>query len=119
MEWFVPDGFIPTETKMTSHESMCLLNISDIDATVTFGAYFEEQEPAFSQPVILPGRRAVHFRTDEPDRVGGLQIPAGVPYAFTVSSDIPVLAQYSRLDTTQGAYALITTIPAGRDDGSD
>lgn len=113
-EWFVPDGFIPTETKMTSHESICLLNVGDVDAQVVFGAYFEGREPEFSDPVPVPGRRAMHLRTDDPDRVGGLRIPAGVPYALTVTSDVPVLAQYSRLDTTDGAYTLITTIPDGR-----
>ena len=45
----------------------------------------------------------------------GLHIPAGVPCALMVTSNIPVLAQYSRLDTTQGAYTLLNATPTGRD----
>lgn len=45
----------------------------------------------------------------------GLHIPAGVPYARMVTSNIPGLAQYSRLDTTQGAYTLTNATPTGRD----
>jgi hypothetical protein len=77
-------------------------------------AYFADCDPRLSDPVLLPAQRAGR-RTDDPDKMGGLHIPAGVPYALTVTSDIPVLAQYSRLDTTQGAYTLMTATPTGRD----
>ena len=45
----------------------------------------------------------------------GLHVPARVPYALMVTSNIPVLAQYSRLDTTHGASTLMTATPTGRD----
>lgn len=116
-QWFIPDAYIPPKSTndQTSHESICLLNVGDADATVTFGAYFEDGEPQFSEPVAIPARRAFHLRTDDPARVGGLQISVGVPYALTVSADVCVLVQYSRLDTTQSAYSLMTIIPAGKE----
>ncbi|MGO4471273.1 sensory rhodopsin transducer [Arthrobacter sp. M-10] len=115
--WYVPDAFIPSESScgQTSHESICLLNVGSSAAEVTFAAYFADDEPRLSDPVLLPAERAYHLRTDDPDKLGGLRIPAGVPYALMVTSDIPVLAQYSRLDTTQGAYTLMTATPTGRD----
>lgn len=45
----------------------------------------------------------------------GLHIPARVPYARMVTSNIRVLTQYSRLDTTQGVYTLMNATPTGRD----
>jgi len=33
-----------------------------------------------------------------------------VPYALLIESDTPVVAQYSRLDTTQKELALMTTM---------
>jgi hypothetical protein len=63
----------------------------------------------------VPAQRDVHFRTNEPERVGGLRIPPGVPYGIAVESSVPLFAQYSRLDTTGGAYTLMTAIPVGRD----
>jgi hypothetical protein len=113
--WFIPDAYIPPKTTndQPSHESICLLNVADTDARVTFGAYFEDGEPQFSMPIEIPARRAFHLRTDDPARVGGLKISVGIPYALTVSSDVCVLVQYSRLDTTQSAYSLMSVIPAG------
>jgi hypothetical protein len=40
-------------------------------------------------------------------------LPRGVPYAYTVESDLPIVLQHSRLDTSSGAYTLFTTIAYG------
>ena len=45
----------------------------------------------------------------------GLHIPKEVPYALMVTSNIPGFARYSRLNTTQGAYALMNATARGRD----
>jgi hypothetical protein len=37
----------------------------------------------------------------------------GVPYAYAVESDEPIVLQHSRLDTSAGAYTLFTTIAHG------
>ena len=42
----------------------------------------------------------------------GRHIPMGKPYAVAVKSSVPVLCQYSRLDTTQVNMSLMTTIAA-------
>jgi hypothetical protein len=36
-----------------------------------------------------------------------------VPYAYTVTSDVPIVLQHSRLDTSAGAYTLFTTLAYG------
>jgi hypothetical protein len=41
---------------------------------------------------------------------GGVQIPVGVPYAIRVESDVPIIVQNSRLDATQAACTLMTTM---------
>ena len=115
--WFVPDAFLPSESSNghISHESICLLNVGEADAEVVITVYFADQDPRVSSPLTVPAQRDLHLRTNEPERLGGLRIPAGVPYAIAVASNVPVFAQYSRLDTTRGAYTLMTVIPAGRD----
>ena len=40
----------------------------------------------------------------------GAHVPLGTPYAAVVESDQPIVAQYSRLDTTQVNETLMTTI---------
>ena len=42
-----------------------------------------------------------------------MELPRGVPYAYAVESDEPVVLQHSRLDTSAGAYTLFTTIAYG------
>lgn len=115
--WYVPDAFLPSESSNghVSHESICLLNVGATDAEVVITIYFADRDPQASHPLSVPAQRDLHLRTNEPEQVGGLRIPADVPYAIAVASSVPVFAQYSRLDTTRGAYTLMTVIPAGRD----
>ena len=48
-----------------------------------------------------------------PRAIGGVELPRGVPFAYAVESDEPVVLQHSRLDTSAGAYTLFTTIAYG------
>lgn len=43
-------------------------------------------------------------------QAGGDRLPVGVPYAIKVESDAPVAVLHSRLDATQPAPALFTTM---------
>ncbi|WP_424766833.1 sensory rhodopsin transducer [Paenibacillus sp. sgz302251] len=47
-----------------------------------------------------------------PDSTGSLTSheSVGVPYAIEVLSDIPIIVQYSRLDSTQAENTLMSTI---------
>lgn len=109
--WYIPDGYIPPEStgKLESHESVCVLNTGDTSANLLFTIYFEDRAPLERIEVAIPGRRTVHVRTSSL-QVGGESIPKGVPYAIEVESDVPIIVQYSRLDTTQPANALMTTL---------
>ena len=57
---------------------------------------------------IVPG----HMNLDKLTDAAGRHIPMGKPYAVAVKSSVPVLCQYSRLDTTQVNMSLMTTIAA-------
>ena len=115
--WYVPDAYIPPSSTAPeiSHESICVLNDTDDDADFRIIAYFADRDPQRSRPIVLARQRAVHLRTDLPDRVGGLKLERGVPYAMVIESDADLKVQYSRLDTTQPAYTLMTALlaPAG------
>jgi hypothetical protein len=109
--WFIPDCYIPEVSTgdLESHESICLLNVSYEAAQVEITLYFEDREPIEKVPVSLSGRRTLHVRTSSLSK-DGVSIPKGVPYAAEVASDIPIIVQYSRLDSTQPANALMTAI---------
>ncbi len=115
LRWCVPDAYIPPTSTAPeiSHESICVLNRRAEAATILITAYFADRQPEQSLPIAIPGRRALHLRTDLPDAIGGLRIERGVPYALEIESDADLQIQYSRLDTTQPAYSLMTALLAG------
>lgn len=112
--WSVPDAYIPPSSTGpdVSHESICVLNRADVASTFTITAYFADREPERSRPITIAARRDLHLRTDMPDRMGGLTIERGVPYGLEIESETDLEVQYSRLDTTQAAYALMTAVLA-------
>lgn len=109
--WYIPDGYIPPESSgtLTSHESICVLNVNEAAAHLQITAFFEDRDPIERISVTVDGRRTKHIRTASLERAGE-KIPVGVPYALEVESDIPIVVQYSRLDSTQPANALMTTV---------
>lgn len=59
--------------------------------------------------VEVAGRRTKHIRTSSLEK-DDEHIPLGVPYAIEINSDLPIVVQYSRLDTTQAELALMSTM---------
>jgi hypothetical protein len=113
--WYIPDGFLPGESSEVapSHEAACLLNVDDRDAHVRLTFYFESREPLGPVEILVAARRTRHLRLDDPNAIGGLELPRDVPYAYAVESDVPIVLQHSRLDTSSGGYTLFTTIAYG------
>lgn len=107
--WLVPDGFIPQESSgsQESHEAICVLNTSTETARLTLSFYFEDRDPIKGVSVVVPPERTRHVRTDG---LEGAAIPRGVPYAIRVESNVPVIVQSSRMDTTQPALSLMTAM---------
>ncbi|MFD2612491.1 sensory rhodopsin transducer [Paenibacillus gansuensis] len=109
--WYIPDGYIPEDSsgKLASHESVCVLNSGSMDAMAEFTIFFEDRDPIDGIYVTVPGRRTRHIRTSSLTN-GTETIPVGIPYAIQVTSSLPVIVQYSRLDSTQAENALMSTM---------
>ena len=45
-----------------------------------------------------------------PAQSEGMLIPKGTPYALEVESNLPIIVQFSRMDATQPANTLMTTM---------
>ncbi len=112
-EWVIAEGYIPgishgPEPQMTSHETVCMLNTSDKDAHVEIMIYYKNREPGGPYKLTVPARRTLHQRFNElrdPE-----QIPRDTDYSSVITSDVPIVAQHTRLDSRQAQNALITTI---------
>ena len=93
---------------MLSHETVCLLNTGDRDAKVSITLYFSDREPVGPYRVTVPARRTRHVRFN--DLTDPEPVPLGIDYASVIESDVPVVAQHTRLDSRQAENALMTTI---------
>lgn len=110
--WLIPDGYIPENSTgdLKSHEAICVLNAAAQEARLSISFYFEDRDPIKDIRVVVPPERTRHIRTDLPEHLNGVVIPVGIPYAVRVESSVPISVQHSRLDTSQEALALMTTL---------
>ena len=112
-EWVIAEGYIPSHStgpqpQMTSHETVCILNGSDQDAQVEITIFFSNQEPVGHYRVTVPARRTRHVRFN--DLTDPQPIPRDTDYSSVIRSDVPIVAQHTRLDSRQQANALLSTM---------
>ena len=110
--WVIPDGYLPEKSmgELIGHEALCVLNTNDDNASLTLTVYFEDSDPITDFDLVVDAQRTKHIRLDFIKNSKGEKIPKGVPYAMKVESNIPIIVQHSRMDTTQEALTLMTTI---------
>ncbi len=102
--WYFPDGYLPEKVgggPMEAHEALMLLNPNTSVANVKLDIYFDDQDPVKDIPVEVGSERVKTLRLDHPEDLRGLRIPPLKQYAIRVRSDIPIVAQFGRVDTTQ------------------
>lgn len=110
--WFIPDAYYPKEScgKFHSHDAVCVLNPQKEDALINMTLYFEDRDKMDGLKAVCKAERTHHIRMDKIRFEDGSFIPRGVPYAIMVESNVNIIVQYSRMDTTQAEMALMTTI---------
>jgi hypothetical protein len=111
--WAVAEGYIPgwsngPEPQFTSHETACLLNVSDEDAHVEITVFFSDREPIAPYRLRVPAPRTLHVRFNELEDPE--PIPVDTDYASVIESDVPIVVQHTRLDSRQAENALLSTI---------
>jgi hypothetical protein len=111
--WAIADGYIPAKSngpapQMTSHETACILNVSDQPAHIEITIYFSDKAPVGPYKITVPPERTRHIRFN--DLKDPQPIPLDTDYASLLVSDIPVVVQHTRLDSRQAENALLSTI---------
>ncbi len=110
--WFIADSYLPDQSTggMKSHESVCVLNLNRRPANEKITVYIEDREPLTGLEAVCPAQRTVHVRMEQIKTRSGEMIPVAKPMALMVESNVEVVVQHTRLDTTQPALALMTTM---------
>ena len=106
--WYFADGYIPEKVKngsMEAHEALMLFNTSETAAEVVIDIYYSDREPQKNIQATVPGERIISLRMDDPNDLGGNVIPLLTQYAVRITSSIPIVCQFGRLDTTQNAMS--------------
>lgn len=117
--WLIADTFLNSKSKNEnlSHEAICVVNTSGTDAEIKLTLFFEDRECIEGEFVSFCGaKKTHHIRMDKIRSKSGAPIPHDVPYAVLVESNVPIVCQYSRLDTSAGSMALMTTVAYPVDD---
>ncbi len=110
--WVFPDAELPPpgDSLLKGHEALIVLNTAtEKQAHIGITFYFADAEPVTTGPVVVDAQRVRCIRLDRVEEVG-LRIPLETQYAFKVESDVPVVAQYGRLDSRQANLAYYTTM---------
>ena len=111
--WAIAEGYIPSsstgpEPQMTSHETACILNVTEQDANVEITIFFSDRDPVGPYKVKVPARRTNHVKFN--DLNDPQSIPRDTDYASILVSDVPIIVQHTRLDSRQAENALLSTI---------
>jgi len=111
--WAIAECYIPAESSfsgraLVSHETACILNAGERDAHVAITIYFSDREPVGPFRVTVAARRTLHLRFNDLDEPQ--PIPRDTDYASLLESDVPIVAQHTRLDSRRAEVALLSTV---------
>jgi len=99
---------------MTSHDKLCLLNTGDSDGHVEITLFYRDRDPVGPYRLKVPARRTRHVRFN--DLIDPEAMPLDTNYASTITSDVPIVVQFSRLDSGQAENALLGAMAFPVDD---
>lgn len=111
--WVIPEGYIPegstyTSRELISHEAFCVVNTNRQEAKLSVTLYFTDRDPVGPYRLNVPGQRTRHFRfndLNEPQPV-----PRATEYSAVIEADIPIVVQFTRLDSRVANNALMTSL---------
>ena len=112
--WAFADGLIPFESngpepKNTSHDRLSILNTAIIDAYLEITIYYADKDPIGPYKLIVKGCRVRQIRIN--DLIDPEAIPLDTPYGCTIVSSVPIIIQFSRLDTSLPHKSIFSTLP--------
>lgn len=111
--WAIPGGHIPLhstghEPENTSRDELSLLNTTDEEAQVELTIFYSDREPVNPYRLVVAARRVRQVRFN--DLIDPEALPLDTPYACVLVASVPIVVQFTRLDTSQANNAVASTI---------
>jgi hypothetical protein len=109
--WAFAGGHIPLhshghEPEFTSRDELCVLNASEREAHLEMTIYYADRAPVGPYRLAVQAQRTRHVRLN--DLIDPEAIPLGTDYASVIESDVPVVIQFSRFDSSQAEAGLLS-----------
>lgn len=111
-KWAFAAGNIPfqstgREPMFNSHDKIAILNINPQRADITITIYYEDQHEVDSYHLVVGARRVRKIRFN--DLIDPLPITLERPYGFLLESSVPVVVQFTCMNTAAAALASLCT----------
>ena len=112
--WLFGAGHIPlhstgNEPAFTSHDRISILNSSNDDADILLKIFYENQEPVSEYRLEVKARRVRKIRFN--DLIDPLPVSLETAYGFSIHSNIRVVVQFTRMDTSSRNVASFLVTP--------
>lgn len=82
--------------------------MTDQEAHIKITIYYADREPVGPYRLRVAARRVRHVRFN--DLIDPHAMPLDTDYASVIESDVPIVVQFSRLDSSHAANAQLGTI---------
>lgn len=106
--WAIPGSNIPLEQtgpepEFTSHDSLWVLNTCREEADIEITIYYGDRDPAGPYPLTVGAQRVRQVRFN--DLIDPEAIPLGTDYGAVVEATVPVVVQFTQMDTRRAENA--------------
>lgn len=109
--WYFPDAELPpmgSDSIVYGHEAIIILNPNKKDAEIMVTLFWTDRTPQKGIVIKVDAERVIGVRINEKNGFLGVNLNEGEQYAISLKSNIPVIAQYGRLDVRQSNMAFYT-----------
>jgi hypothetical protein len=114
--WVIPAGNIPfkstgKEPEFLSRNSLSILNTTDDEAKLSIEVFYADKDTPNPFELKVKAQRMRKIRVN--DLIDPFPVPLEKDYALKITSDKPILVQYSEMNTGQNNCAIMGTIAFG------
>ncbi len=111
--WAIAGGHIPLrstgrEPEHTSRDELCLLNTGAEDAEVEVTLFYSDRDPVGPYRLRVSARRVRRVRVN--DLINPEAPPLDQDYGAIVTSNVPIVLQFERKDTSGSENGILTTL---------
>lgn len=112
--WAIAGGHIPLhshghEPDNTSRDELSVLNAGEADAHLEITIFYADREPVGPYRLTVPARRTRRVRFN--DLIDPQAMPLDTDYGAVIESDVPIVVEFSRLDSSRGEHSLLSVVP--------